>query len=315
MIMIIFDYIKSVADMPHIEVKHLELIQSIAETENLTRAARRLNISQPALSRRLMDIEDRLGTRLFLRSKKRMILTPEGSRMLKSASTILSELEKAELDISKIVNGETGTLRIGVSCLFCFQWLPVVVADFQQQYPKVNLAISACNDFDEDFKANLFDVVVTAVPVNDNGYDGVNLFTDELVIILSPDHPLSGRRYIGPKDVSREKIIINMNLSIEHFSQMLWPDTPITPQAVMRIGHPNAIIELVKAGLGISLAPRWAVRSYLDEGSLVAVPLSERGIHPTWKAVYPKNRSLPAFQKKFIDLLMKHKLPQCSEIG
>ena len=56
---------------------------------------------------------------------------------------------------------------------------------------------------------------------------------------------LSGRRYIGPKDVSGEKIIVNMNLSIEHFSRMLWPDTPTTPQAVMRIGHPNAIIELL----------------------------------------------------------------------
>lgn len=77
----------------------------------------------------------------------------------------------------------------------------------------------------------------------------------------------------------------------------------------MRIGQPNAVIELVKSGLGISMAPRWAVRSYLDKGLLAAVPLRDCGLHPVWKVVYTKNRELPAFQKKFIDLLVKHKLP------
>ncbi len=100
-----------------------------------------------------------------------------------------------------------------------------------------------------------------------------------------------------------------MDMPIEHFSRMIWPDTPVIPQKVMRIGQPNAIIELVKAGIGISVAPRWAVRSYLNSGELAAIPLSEQGIHPTWKVVFLKRRHLTVFQEKFIDLMKKYKFP------
>lgn len=293
--------------MPHIEIKHLELIQTIAETENLTRAALRLNISQPALSRRLLDIEERLGTHLFHRSKKRMMLTAEGNRMLRSAHTILSELEMAELDISKLVNGETGTLRIGVSCIFCFKWLPTVVKSFHRRYPKVDLTLSTCHDFAADLRGNAFDMVVTASTISDDAIAWVELFQDEMVAIMAPDHPLSASRCLSVEDVAENKLVVSINLPVEMLLQMVWPDRPVIPASVMRIGHPNAIIELVSAGLGISVAPRWAVRSYLSDGILAAIPISERGIHPVWKVAYLSEASLPPYRQTFIDLMVKQK--------
>jgi len=295
--------------MPQIEIKHLELIQTVAETENLTRAAQRLHISQPALSRRLGDIEDRLGTHLFHRSKKRMMLTPEGSRMLESAHTILSELALAELDISKLVNGETGTLRIGVSCIFCFKWLPQVVTAFHQHYPKVDLSLSTSQDFAVDLKNKTFDMVVTATSISDETIGWVALFQDEMVAVMAPDHPLSAGHCLTATDVGQLKLIVSDNFPIEAMLQMVWPDTAVMPASVMRIGHPNAIIDLVGAGLGISVAPRWAVHDYLSDGSLAAIPISDRGVHPTWKVAYLKTVPLPAYRQTFIDLMAKQQHP------
>jgi len=201
--------------MMQVEIKHLKLLQTIAETENLTRAARRLHVSQPALSRQLLDIEARLGTRLFYRSKKRMVLTPEGLRLLQTADVILDELRTAELDISKIVNGETGTLHIGVSCLFCFQWLPAVVAEFQRHYPKVDLAISTCRDLHGDLDANIFDMVVTAQPLAAGKVAAVELFRDEMVAVMAPDHPLSTRHYLTAADIAESKLIVSSHKPVD----------------------------------------------------------------------------------------------------
>lgn len=295
--------------MSQIEIKHLKLIHTIAETENLTRAADRLSISQPALSRQLQDIEDRLGTALFYRSKKRMLLTPEGTRILQTAETVLNELEMVELDISKMVNGESGTLRLGVSCMYCFQWLPGVMAAFQDFYPKVDLTINTCADTSAALKNNIYDMVISAAPIMNEGLTSVDLFKDELVIIVSPENPISTKRFLTPEDISGTKLIISSHMNIDHFSTMLWPGIAVTPEKVMRLDQPNAIVELVKAGFGVSIAPRWAVHSFLSSGRLRAIPMSEKGIYPVWRVVYLKNGGLPAYRQKFIDVMMKQHLP------
>jgi len=293
--------------MSHIEIKHLRLIKTVAETENLTRAAQRLFISQPALSRQLLDIEERLGTSLFFRSKKRMILTPEGARLLQSADNILHELETAEMDISKIVHGDTGSLSIGVSCHFCFQWLPAVMVQFQKHYPKVDLSISTSYNFPEELAAKTFDMVVTAAPLGGEDIACIDLFQDEMVAIMASDHPLSAKRFLMPQDLSGAKLIAPIQLGLNYFRQAVWPGADIAPQAVMRIEQPHAIVNFVMAGLGISMAPRWAVSSQLASGQLVGIPLSAKGVYLVWKVVYLKGSTLPAFRQRFLDLITQER--------
>lgn len=294
--------------MSCLEIKHLKMIKAIAETENLTRAAQRLHVSQPALSRQLLDIEKCLGAGLFHRSKKRMILTNAGARLHQSAETILQELDTAEVAIAKIVHGETGSLHIGVSCLFCFQWLPGVMAQFQKNYPKVDLAISTSLHCREDLLAKRFDMVVTATPVNGTELASIALFRDELVAIAAPDHPLSAKRLIMPADVSGVKVILARASSLSDCSLVVWPGAMIEPEAIMEIEQPHAIVELVKAGLGVSMAPRWAVASYLAAGQLAAIPIGPQGIHLVWRVYYLSGSTLSAFQQKFIDLMRQDRM-------
>jgi LysR family transcriptional regulator for metE and metH len=100
--------------MSNLEMRHLRMIKTIAETGNLTKAAYKLCISQPALSQQLKDIEEKLGTNIFFRTKKKMILTEIGKKLLQTANTVIEEINRAEMEVSKAVYGDAGELKIGV---------------------------------------------------------------------------------------------------------------------------------------------------------------------------------------------------------
>lgn len=96
-----------------LEVRHLRLIKTLTETENLTRAAEKLHVSQPALSQQLRELEDRLGVALFHRTRRKMVLTRMGGWVLQAAENILKELDRVERDIAKALHGETGVCASG----------------------------------------------------------------------------------------------------------------------------------------------------------------------------------------------------------
>ena len=127
--------------MADLEIKHLRMIRMIARTNNLTKAAEKLFISQPALSQQLINIENRIGAKLFFRNGKNMVLTKIGNKLLNSAHIILDEIDKAEKEVAKEVHGENGELKICIRCVFCFKWIPSVVKEFQIKYPNIDIII------------------------------------------------------------------------------------------------------------------------------------------------------------------------------
>jgi LysR family transcriptional regulator for metE and metH len=300
--------------MSNIEVKHLKLIKTIAATENLTRAAKRLYITQPALSRQLIDIESRLETNLFVRTKKRMILTREGERLLQAANRILHDLETVELDISKIVNGETGRLNIGVQCIFCFQWLPGVMQAFQSRYPKVDLAINSSPTLFEDIVAQKIDLGISAGLPDHAGIKTKKLFADELAIVMAPKHPLSTKRFLAAEDFIGIKLIAPVEKSHNLFYEAILKPAGIALQQYMVVDQPQAVMELVKAGIGISMAPKWAVSSQLSSGQLHAASFTAKGIWLKWRVAYLQNGRMPAYKQKFIHLMTAQGLPSASSM-
>jgi len=124
-----------------LEVRHLRLMQTVATLGSLTAAADRLNLTQSALSHQLRDIEDRLGTPLFLRRNRRMVATPAGQRVLDSATTILAELERTEAAVRALAKNRQGLLRVATECYTCYHWLPHVLKDFGQKCPSVEVRI------------------------------------------------------------------------------------------------------------------------------------------------------------------------------
>ncbi len=117
-----------------------------------------------------------------------------------------------------------------------------------------------------------------------------------------------------PADVSGVKLIVARASSLSDCTLAVWPGAVIAPEAVMEIEQPHAIIELVKAGLGVRMAPRWAAASYLASGQLAAIPIGPKGIQPVWRVFYFKGSALSAYRQNFIDLWRQDRMrnDECS---
>ena len=229
----------------YLEVRHLKLVETVAKEGGLTKAANRLHVTQSALSHQLRDIEDKLGTSLFLRLNKKMLLTQAGERLLSAAPMVLEELKRAEEDIRQIALHREGIIRISTECYTCYHWLPSVLKPFSREFPRVEVRIvaEATRRPIEALLDGRLDVAITSNVTRNRKLELKPLFKDELVVIVSPDHPFSLRQYVAAKDFADEHLLIyalpKEDLSV--FQKVLSP-AGVSPKHVSRV-------ELTEAGL------------------------------------------------------------------
>src|SRR5262249_36047680 len=122
-----------------LEIGHLQIVDAVARTGTVTRAAEELHVTQPAVSHRLRELEQRLGTTLFRRSGRRMTLTAEGTRLLESARRVLAELDTVETELAQYRVGHRGTLRVATECYLCYGWLPAVCRRLESERPGMEI--------------------------------------------------------------------------------------------------------------------------------------------------------------------------------
>jgi len=288
-----------------LEIKHLKLIRSIADTGNMTRAAEHLFLSQSALSQQLKEMENRLGTMLFTRTKKKMILTATGKKLLETAIDVIDTLEDLEIEIAKSVSGDSGELKVGTQCLFCYKWLPKVFRQFQKNYPNILFDMGTSHSLKRDLEKQSFDLVITGAPANDKFFQSYPLFYDQMVCIMEVNHPLSERNYVEFESLLGECLIAHKEKAKNQIYQQGFQFAKLEPRQYMVIEQPQAIIEMVAAGFGISIVPQWSVNKPLESGKLIARPVTRKGIGYTWQATMLKNAPLTVFQKTFISLVTR----------
>src|ERR1051326_328295 len=128
-----------------LEIRHLKLLASVAEHGSVTEAGRRLHVTQSALSHQLRDAEEKLGTALFLRLGRKMVLTPAGEKMLICARKVLDEMHGAEGQITGLNGSTRGVIRVSTECYTCYHWLPPVLKKFHAKFPgvEVNIVLEA----------------------------------------------------------------------------------------------------------------------------------------------------------------------------
>ena len=297
---------------PTLEVRHLSLVSEIAATGSVTRAAERLHLTQSALSHQLREIESRLGLQLFLRLGKRMVLTPPGERVLDAARRVLDEIGRAEEDLRLMSQNGKGVLRLCTQCNTGYHWLPPLLQSFHRKYPGVDVQIMV-NATDHPLEALLegrIDLAIVTSEVDDKRLDTSPLFDDELVAVVAPSHPFAKRAFIEPDDLGEEHLIVYKAERADSFifSRVLGP-AGVEPARVSQVPLTEAILELVKAGLGISVMARWAIEPAIRAGTIRAVKITRRGVHRSWTAVTLKDRTEPRWQKDFVALLSRQALP------
>ena len=291
--------------MNHLEIRHLRMICTIADTGSITNAAQKLFISQSALSQQLKDIESKLKVDLFFRTRKKMILTPVGKSLLDTAQQVIAAVEDKELEIARIVSGERGELKVGTRCIFCYKWLPEVMRQFQIKFPNIELVIGNARDVAEELAAKRYDLIITGSTAGDDKYACLPLFSDQLVCIMPPDHPLSSRSWVQREDFKRVNLISHAEKAQDRFYQVFLKPGGVEPKRMMTVGQPLAMIEMVASGFGLSVFPRWAVQSALEGGGIIARPITRKGFPITWQAAFLKTSRLMVFHKEFINIVSR----------
>jgi LysR family transcriptional regulator for metE and metH len=294
-----------------LETRHLKLIVAVSEEKSVTRAGERLHLTQSALSHQLRDIEQRLGTPLFSRLNKRMILTQAGERLLQSARQVLDELKRAEDDIAQIAAGDHGSLRISTECYTCYHWLPEMLKEFNRKFPKVEVKIllEATHHPIPALLNGKLDFAIVSDLERDKRLIYKPLFRDEMVVIMAPHHPLAARPYITAKDFAGQTLFSYSPPSESTLYNKVLLPAGVKPARFSEVQLTEAIIEMVKAGLGVSALARWAVARQIESGMLVARPLTRKGFHRQWCAALLKNDFTPAYVTDFIELLSRRSLP------
>jgi LysR family transcriptional regulator for metE and metH len=184
--------------------------------------------------------------------------------------------------------------------------LPTVLKSFSREFPRVEVRIvaEATRRPVEALLDGRLDLAITSSLARNKKLLFKPLFKDEIVVIVSPDHPLTSRPFVSAKDFASEHLLIyavpkeELNL----YQKVLIP-AGVSPKHVSRVELTEAIIEMVKAGLGIGVMARWAVTPQLNAGTLRALPLTARGFHRRWHAAMIRHKATPPYVSSFVELL------------
>lgn len=294
----------------NVDVRHLKLVYHVAHEGSLTKAARYLHLTQPALSHQLKDLEGLIGTPVFNRVGKTMTLTAAGRRLLETAQHVLEVLAETEADIQRIATGQTGTIRISTACYTCYHWLPRIIERFQVDFPDVTIDIdvAATRQPLPALLAGAIDLAIVSAPAANPKLTYTPLFEDEKVALVRPDHPFAERAYLTPTDFVNEHVIVYNGETSSVVRTFLEP-AGIQPRRLSEMQITEGILGMVKAGLGITVLARWAALPDLQAGRLVAVSLTEAGLPRQWSAARLDCNSTPAYLHRFIDLLVEEAAP------
>jgi LysR family transcriptional regulator for metE and metH len=291
-----------------LEVRHLQLVAAVAQHHTLTKAGDALHLTQSALSHQLRDIEARLEAALFLRVGKRLVLTPAGERLLASARDVLNRLQQTELEIRQMGKERGGVLRITTECYTCYHWLPPILTHYRRQFPRVEVRIDvhATSRPIEMLLAGRIDLALMSSSVRDRRLVVRPVFEDEQIVIASPSHPFARKTHVRVADMQGQTLFLYPPKEESRVLNEILLPAGAAPSRVEEVQLTEAIVELVRAGFGVSVLARWAVQPLVGSGRLVARPLTSRGLHRRWSAVMPKDLAQTDFVRAFIDLLVEH---------
>ncbi|MCD2516930.1 LysR family transcriptional regulator [Massilia sp. G4R7] len=264
-----------------IERIHLLILREVASRGSLTAAAEALHLTQSALSHAIRKLEGQIGVDVWTRDGRSLRPTPAGLYLLALASRLLPQFEHAERLMSQYAQGQRGTLRIGMECAPCYQWLLKVVAPYLAAWPDVDVDVKQRFQFGgikalEEWE---IDVLVTPDPLHKTGLSWVPVFDYEQVLVVARDHPLAGRAYVEPCDLVDE-VLITYPVDIDRLDiyNMFFLPAACAPRQRKTIETTDILMQMVASGRGVAALPRWLVEEYGLRMPVVPVRLGPNGI-------------------------------------
>ncbi len=286
------------------EIKDMQAFYAVVEEGNISHAALRLDVAQPALSRQMKRLETSLGVQLFERGSRRIRLTETGRLLYARVETILSMVDGTVRDIAEVGSGQAGTIRLGTVTSSGALILPDLMHEFHRRYPQVTFHVFEAEGTRvlEMLDNRSIDIGITRSQVDANFYDSIVLENEPLVVVMDPEQA----RQIGQEETVRlaelrdAPVIVPLRWKAPFVSHC--QRAGFSPQLVCVSDSIVLDVLNVRQGLGIALVPASARSLVADDGHLVTKRLVEPEIMTHTVVSWLRNHPLPASARHFIGL-------------
>jgi LysR family transcriptional regulator for metE and metH len=284
---------------------HLAIIREVEQRGSLSAAAEVLCVTQSALSHTMSKLEQRLGTPVWRREGRRLRLTQAGRHLLALADRVLPQLAQAEARLRQYAAGERGSLRIGMECHPCYQWLLKVVAPFLAAYPDVDVDVKQKFQFGGigALFAHELDLLVTPDPLDRPGLLFEPVFDYEQVLVVWAGHPLAGAGHVEPRQLVDETLITYPvpPERLDIYTRFLMP-AGVAPRRHKGIETTEIILQMVASRRGVAALPRWLVEEQGQRFEVVPVRLGPQGIAKQIHLGLRSEDAEIAYLRAFLDL-------------
>lgn len=285
------------------ELRHIRYFLAVAEEMSFTRAAARLCIAQPPLSRQIQELENELGVKLFLRNPHAIQLTEEGARFQQAAYQMLELLDKSTEEIRAMKHGLMGTLYLssveGHAPRLFSQW----IAGFHALYPDVQYSLWNGNTDDVNYRLTkgLCDLAIIMEPYNTEGLGSLRVYEEPWVAMIPRSHPLAA----VPDDTVQLAQLAPYDLIIPSRQSRLQEITDwfrqsgTEPRIRCRIAHILNACELTRQGLGIAIYPA-AAADVASQEDICIKKLTEPAVTASYVLIWNQNHQLSQVAEEFL---------------
>ena len=260
---------------------HLEILTAIKDHGTLTKAADSLHLSQSALSHSIKKLEGQIATPIWTKDGRNLRLTAAGARIQTLANRVLPQFLHTELLLSQIAKGEMGSLRIGMECHPCYQWLLRVIQPYLEQWPDIDM------DVRQEFQFGALgallsyeiDVLITPDPLFKPKIDYIPVFDYEHRLVVSASHELAKQSFVLPEQLNNDVLFSYPvePLRLDIFSQFLNP-AKCSVKKHKYIETTEIMLQMVAAGRGVCALPGWLVDEYSKSMPIKSLRFGEQGI-------------------------------------
>ncbi len=266
-----------------IDLKLLRTLQALQQTGTLVAAADQLCLTQSALSHQLKEAESYLGAALYLRKSQPVSFSAQGQLLLDLAAQVLPLVAQVE---AQLKGKALSRIRLAVECHACFHWLMPAVKAFGQQQPDCPVEFSAEIEHNalDALLTDELDLVLTTDVREQAGCYFQALFEMELCLGVSADHPLAQQPFIEAEQL-RQEVLLGYPLPLDRQDLFRYVLAPKGLEARFRaVAQSSQILQLIAAGQGVALLPRWLMEPYRAQGVLAVVPIGAKGLFRTMYA-------------------------------
>lgn len=282
-----------------LDLVQLRCFTTVATELNFSRAAKRLNMTQPPLSRQVQLLEHNLGIELLTRNTRSVALTAAGRAFFVEAKSLLERAELATLSARRFAEGDIGTVSVGFVPSAVYEFLPRVIADTKKNQPDIRITLAEMSTYEqhEALGARRIDLGIVRSTLRQPGLSSERLVNEPFVLAIPSHHPLARAESVHLNDLEGEPFIMYSHSAYEPFNVMLaamFRSAQVTPNYVQWLGSTLTILSLVNTGLALALVPKSSAKIRFETVTFREIELGE-GARSELHLIWRSDNDNPAF--------------------